>query len=154
MKFGDFQCPYCGWWAERTGLEIRQTYIQQGQVKLVYRHFVIFGYHSRLQAMGTECAGEQGAFWQFYDRIYQDGLLNREGMFELAGTLGLNVSRFTACVQEERYAQALKADGSYGDALGVRAVPTFLIHSGDRWTIWVGAAGIESLGPLLDEFLR
>ncbi len=153
-KFGDFQCPACRWWAKRTGLEIRPTYIQQGQVKLVYRHFIIFGDHSRLQALGAECAGEQGAFWQFHDRTYQDGLLNRAGMFELAGALGLDVLRFTACLEEERYAQAVEADGSFGDALEVQSVPTLLIRSGDQWIIRVGAIGIETLKPILDDFLR
>ena len=135
-------------------MEIRPTYIQQGQVKLVYRHFVIFGAHSRLQALGSECAGEQGAFWQFHDRIYQDGPLDREGMFELAGTLRLDVPRFTACLEEERYAQAVEADGSFGDALEVPAVPTLLIRSGDQWIMRVGAIGIETLGPILDQFLQ
>ena len=153
-KFGDFQCPACRWWARRTGLEIRPTYIQQGQVKLVYRHFIIFGDHSRLHAMGAECAGEQGAFWQFHDRIYQDGPLDRAGMFELAGTLGLDVPRFTACLEEERYAQAVEADGFFGDALEVQSVPTLLIRSGDQWIIRVGAIGIETFKPILDDFLR
>ena len=153
-KFGDFQCPACRWWAKRTGLEIRPTYIQQGQVKLVYRHFIIFGDHSRLQALGAECAGEQDAFWQFHDRTYQDGPLEREGMFELASTLGLDVPRFTACLEEERYAQAVEVDGFFGDALEVQSVPTLLIRSGDQWIIRVGAIGIETLKPILDDFLR
>ena len=153
VKFGDFQCSTCRRWAEETGEAIRKTYIQQGQVKLVYRHFIFFGYNSRLLAMGTECAGEQGSFWHFHDRIYRDGPQNREGMLELAGTLGLNVSRFTACVEEERYAKAMEDDISFGEDLEVNYLPTFLIHNADQWTIWVGASGIEAFGPALDEFL-
>ena len=103
--------------------------------------------------MGNECAGEQGAFWQFHDELWESGPYGRNGMYDAVERLGLDLPRFTACLEEERYAQIVDADIAFGKALEIQSVPTLLIQSGDQWTIQVGAAGMETLGPLLNQFL-
>ena len=147
VKFGDFQCPNCRNWALGPGAEIKAAYIDTGVVRLVQRHFVIFGAHSQLQAMGTECAGEQGGFWGMYDEIYGSGSFDRQAMYQVAGELGLNVPQFTRCIQEYRYSSVVNADSSYARRLQVSWVPSFIIQSGDRWIFHRG--GVE---PALLEF--
>ena len=120
---------------------------------MVYRHFVIFGRPSELQSMGTECAGEQGGFWQFHDRIYQIGALHRTEMIEFANSLGMDVPRFTACLDEERYKEAIDEDIEYGLALDVSAVPTILIVGAGEYIQIVGGYTPADLGDNFDRLL-
>lgn len=103
--------------------------------------------------MGTECAGEQGAFWELHDEIYQDGPYDRQVIYQVAERLGLDVPRFRQCIQEDRYAGVVDADTFFADALEVPAVPSFLIQRGNQWVFQRGAIGLNVLGPLLDQFI-
>ena len=53
----------CRNWALGPAQEIKQKYIDQGQVKLVLRHRTTFGPASKIMSLGAECAGEQDKFW-------------------------------------------------------------------------------------------
>ena len=103
--------------------------------------------------MGTECVGEQGAFWELHDEIYQDGPYDRQVMYQVAERFGLDVPRFRQCMQEDRYAGVVDADTSFADALEIPAVPSFLIQRGNQWVFQRGAIGLNVLGPLLDQFI-
>ena len=120
---------------------------------MIYRHYIIFGDHSDLQAMATECAGEQDAFWQFYDRIYRLGPVNRQRMAALADNMGLDVPRFTACLDEQRYRQTIEEDIEYGRALDVSAVPTILIVGAGEYIQIVGGYTTSDLGGNFDRLL-
>ena len=103
--------------------------------------------------MATECAGEQDAFWRFYDRLYRLGPVNRERMATLADNMGLDVPRFTACLDEQRYRQTIDDDIEYARALDVSAVPTILIVGAGEYIQIVGAVGASDLGRNFDRLL-
>lgn len=120
---------------------------------MIYRHYIIFGVYSDLQAMGVECAGEQDAFWQFHDRIYRLGPVDRQRMATLADDMGLDVPRFTACLDEQRYRQTIDEDIEYGRALDVSAVPTILIVGAGEYIQIVGGYTTSDLGGNFDRLL-
>ena len=120
---------------------------------MIYRHYIIYGDYSDLQAMATECAGEQDAFWRFYDRLYRLGPVNRQRMPNLADNMGLDVPRFTACLDDQRYRQTIDEDIEYARALDVSAVPTILIVGAGEYIQIVGGFSPSDLGGNFDRLL-
>jgi len=68
IEFSDFECPYCKS-AAPTVKAVQDKY--GDKLSLEYRHFPL-AFHSKAQkaAEAAECAGEQGKFWEFHDKIF------------------------------------------------------------------------------------
>ena len=127
VEFGDFECPVCGR-GEAAAREIRTRYARQ--IRFVFRQFPLERIHpfAEKAAEASECAGEQGKFWEMVDKIYsrQDDL-NIEGLERDAAALGLEQPRFNQCLTRGAMAGRVRRDVEDGRALGVRATPTFFI---------------------------
>jgi len=127
VEFGDIQCPACGR-AEETGRLIRSRY--GDRVRFVFRHFPISSLHPYAQqaAEASECAAEQGKFWEALDRFYkgQDDL-REPSLMRYAGELGLDMNLFRKCWAAGSGAARIKRDAEDARALGVTKTPTFFI---------------------------
>ena len=135
--------------------EIKTTYVDDGRVKMEYRHYAVLGPESRLMAIATECAGEQGAFWQYHDAIFQERSRERgvQGQIARADTLGLDVPKFTACMENETYNNIVDGDLAQAKEDGVTTQPTIFILSGDQMTKFVGARAFDVVSAVIDEYL-
>ena len=135
--------------------EIKTTYVDEGRVKMVYRHYAVLGPESRLMALATECAGEQGAFWEYHDAIYQERSRERgvQGQIGRADTLGLDVPKFTACMENDTYEHIVDSDLAQAREDGVTTQPTIFILSGDKSTKFVGARAFDVVAEVIDEYL-
>ncbi len=71
IEYSDFQCPFCRSFFDQTYGQLKKEFIDTGVAKIVYRHFPL-GFHAAAQksAEATECAGEQGKFWEMHDAIF------------------------------------------------------------------------------------
>ena len=64
VEFSDFECPFC----KRTIPTIEALFEKYGdKISLEYRHFPL-AIHASAEA--SECAGEQGKFWEMHDMIF------------------------------------------------------------------------------------
>lgn len=71
IEFSDFECPYCRSFYKDTVLQIRKDYIETGKVKMLYRHYPLpFHPNATPFAIASECANEQGRFWEMHDKIF------------------------------------------------------------------------------------
>ena len=101
-----------------------------------FRHFPLFSIHPQAAraAEAAECAGEQGAFWQMRDALFENqgqwgGQADAEATFvDLAGDLGLDTEEFETCLTEDRYAAKVQADYQEGLAEGISGTPGFRIN--------------------------
>lgn len=130
IEYSDFECPYC----KRFHLTARKVVDEfDGQVNWVYRHFPL-AFHNpgaQMQAEATECANEQGgntAFWRYTDLIYARTKSNGKGfpirnLVPLAIEIGLNDSRFKACLESGRYTAHVKQDIAEGTQAGITGTP-------------------------------
>lgn len=119
--------------------------IKTGVARYEYRHFIIFGPASRFAAMATECAGDQGAWWEFHDAYLleaQARSFTRGGAIELARDEGLDVARFTQCVDNEEHAERILQMQQQAISEGVRGTPTFRIN---------GQPGARSLNGIIEQ---
>src|SRR3989344_6166493 len=71
IEFSDFECPFCRNFYKDTELSIRKEYVDTGKVKMLYRHYPLPFHPSAMPfAIASECANEQGKFWEMHDKIF------------------------------------------------------------------------------------
>ena len=81
ILYEDFQCPFCGRFFHDSEQSIRDTYLKNGQVQLVYRDFAFLGRESTKSAEAARCAGEQGKFWEYHDYLFSHQMGENQGAF-------------------------------------------------------------------------
>jgi len=69
-EFADFQCPYCKDFSDGPGQLLKEEYVDTGKVRFVFRHFAFLGDESTWAAEASDCADEQGRFWENHDRLF------------------------------------------------------------------------------------
>jgi protein-disulfide isomerase/rhodanese-related sulfurtransferase len=143
VEFGDFECPVCGS-EEPVAREIRAKYANQ--IRFVFRQFPLVRIHPFAERMAeaSECAAEQGKFWEAVDKIYSRQTdLSEEGLGRDAAEIGLDQAQFNQCMASGAEAARVQRDREDGKALGVNSTPTFFI----------GRHVVANV-PDLDEFSR
>ena len=114
-------------------VEINETYVKSGQVKLLMHPMLDHGDRSLQTHQAAECAGEQGQFWPMHDLFFeQQGTLSsgdvRQAITELAATLPLDQASFQTCLAEQRYADLVQAQDEQRKSLGIRTRPTIMVN--------------------------
>jgi protein-disulfide isomerase/rhodanese-related sulfurtransferase/uncharacterized membrane protein len=149
VEFGDFECPVCGR-EEEVAREIRAKY--KNQIRFVFRQFPLIHIHpfSERMAEASECAAEQGKFWEAVDKIYSRQTdLSEDGLKRDAAEIGLDQGRFNQCMASGAEAAHVTRDHQDGLALGVNGTPTFFV---DRHAI-ADVPDLEEFSRLIDHEL-
>jgi protein-disulfide isomerase len=127
VEFSDFNCPYCRKFQGETFPALMATY--PNQIRFVYRDFPITSAESFVAAQAANCAGRQGAYWDFHDALFSgQAPLGRETYDTYAAQLGLDVEALNTCIDEGGEAAEVEADARAAAALGVNGTPTFFIN--------------------------
>jgi Na+/H+ antiporter NhaA len=140
LEYGDFECPYCG----RAEEVIRELLADFGEVRYVWRHLPLVDVHvhAQLAAEAAEAAGEQDAFWEMHDLLFQhQDALRRSDLERYARELGLDVERFDDALRTHRNAARVADDVDSADLSGVSGTPTFFVNGRRHY----GAYDIASL---------
>jgi len=114
---------------------IREQLIATGKVRWRYRDFPLPTHaYSRYAALAAQCAGEQGKFWAMHDQLFtnhqwaQTGK-NPRGLFrDFARGIGLDLDKYDACMDSQRYAGRIQASVQEGEARGVKGTPSFYVN--------------------------
>jgi len=135
LEFSDYQCPYCGKYANVTYSKIIDDYVKPGKVKYVLRNFPLEQLHplAAKAAEAAECAGEQGKYWEMHERLLKNqGLLDAKEMPGHAVVLGLDPDKFKQCFESGKFTAKVKADQADGTKLQVTGTPTFFFGYPDE----------------------
>ena len=127
VEYSDFECPFCS----RHHPSMVQAMEEYGDdIAWVYRHFPLsFHPQARPSALASECAAEQGKFWEYADELFANqDQLGDAYYTQLAGELGLNTGEFTECYESERYADIVDADQATGATAGVSGTPATFVN--------------------------
>ncbi|PIX62536.1 disulfide bond formation protein DsbA [Candidatus Uhrbacteria bacterium CG_4_9_14_0_2_um_filter_41_50] len=148
IEYSDFECPYC----ERHHPTMQQIYDTYGDdIAWVYRHFPLsFHPDAEPAALASECAAEQGKFWEYADDLFtnQDSL-GDDLYLQLAADLGLDVDQFTDCYDSEKYADKLASDYNSGVDAGVTGTPATYVN-GQKVS---GAVPYETFQTIIESYL-
>jgi len=152
VEFSDFQCPFCAK-AYPTVKKVLEAYA--GKVKLIYRDFPISSIHPFAQkaAEASECAEEQGKYWEYHDKLFetqQEWAEKGIPLFKIyAEELGLDLQKFSSCFDGGKYTEEVLKDLSDGQSLGITGTPTFFING----KALVGAQSFEAFQKAVEEEL-
>ncbi len=152
VEWSDFQCPYC----LRFNASVERIFAEYGdKVRWVYRHFPLDSIHpaARPAAEASECAAEQGKFWEFHDEIFanQSRLSSGKTLYtEIARDLKLDMDKFTDCVDARKYQNKVQTQTNDGLAVGVTGTPGSFLNGIELG----GALPYEQLKPMIDDLLK
>jgi len=137
VEFSDFQCPFCSKFFKQTLPLLEKNYIDTGKIKLVYRDLPIDSLHpnARLAHIASECADEQGKFWEYHDVLFQkqsewqrmNSIDFQSTLTQYAADLGLQSESFMACLESEEIADEVNKDFLEAAKYGATGTPTFFI---------------------------
>ncbi len=153
IEFSDFQCTFCWRFWKQTLPHLEEEYIKPGKVRFVYRHLAILGPQSVAAAQASECAAEQGKFWEYHDTLFAS-----KGSFSLADRrlkqyardLKLESKAFDRCLDDGEYAEKVEGETGIGILMGANGTPTFFING----TMLVGAHPFQTFKKIIEEELK
>ena len=158
IEYSDLECPFCKMF-HPTMQKLVDEY--PNDVRWVYRHFPLEQLHSKAikEAEATECAAEQGKFWEFTDKIFKvtpsnDGL-DLAQLPQLAKEVEVsNIAQFETCLESGKYKQHVQDDLADAAAAGGRGTPysVILTEDGQKFPI-SGAQPYESVKEAVDRLL-
>ena len=130
VEFSDFQCPYCGRFYSESLPQIEENYVKTGKVKIVFRHFPLsFHPYAQKASEATECANEQGKFWEYHNKLFENqGALTITDLKQYATDLGLDATKFNACLDSGKMASEVQKDFNAGQQYGVSGTPAFFVN--------------------------
>ena len=153
VEFADFECPACARFAILDWPEVQQRLLPTGRLKWRFMNFPLQGHTASPPAhLAAGCAGEQGRFFEMMEAIYnrQNEWANERNparkIHDYAGQLGLDLSRFDACVETAHAKPAVDADYAEGERLGVNATPTYFVNGRE----WPGLLNYDQIQAIVD----
>ncbi len=130
VMFADFTCYPCKQLAESI-LAIMKTYPQD--VRFVWKDMPQYETSSvaTQAAVAAHCADRQGKFWEYADELFREQatLDSADDLLNIAGTVSLDVDRFSSCVETQDTFPIVERDYEEGRALGLLASPTLFINT-------------------------
>lgn len=128
VEYGDFECPSCKQAAPAVKLLLE--YFAE-RARFVFRHFPLEEVHPHAlhAAEAAEAAGAQGKFWQMHDLLFENQRhLKLQQLHGYAEQLQLDMSRYTAEMDDEIYLQRIREHQRSGHESAVRSTPGFFIN--------------------------
>ena len=129
VELADFQCPFCGRYAQDIYPQIQRDFVDTGRIVYAFRNLPIEEIHplALKAAEAAECAGYQGKFWEMHDMLFKrQPQLTPRDLSDYAEAVGLDRTSFGVCLSGQATAQ-VKKDETDMARLGLTSTPTFLI---------------------------
>lgn len=135
VEYADFRCPFCERFFTQAEMPIISDYVNQGKANLVFRNYAFLGQQSIWASEASECASEQGKFWQYHDWLYKNqapesdlNYYSKSNLIKYAGQVGLNTGQFASCLNSDKYAKKVSDSLNEGKNAGVTGTPTVFIN--------------------------
>ncbi len=140
----DFQCPFCLRMTVQFE-DLMMEYVEEGNLRVVFRNFPILGDESVFAAAAAVCAAEQDKFWEYHNKLFlvqaEAGQLTNErlnvgrfdpdALVEYAGEVGLDEAAFATCLEDDATIAVIQEEFNVGRNAGINSTPT-LVLNGER----------------------
>ena len=130
----DFRCPACAAFNQRIKPGLVEDYIAGGDVKLEFHHFPLQQHEpgASMAAQASECAADQGLFWSYHDRIFQEtssgpSAFIAERLIDYAVELKMDQDSFTQCLMNQTHLSIVVESLQSARAAGHNSTPTVLV---------------------------
>ena len=136
IVFGDYLCNHCAAFSLRVRPQIQEELVETGKARLMFYDFVLDPRPAAgtfLAARAARCAGDQGRYWDYHDRLYRSQISwgmesdKLSALQEFGVELGLNRGEFRGCLNSDRHAMEVSANWELAQALGLGGTPAVLV---------------------------
>ena len=133
IEYSDFQCPACAIYYQM----VNKLADEMGDdVLIIFRHFPLPSIHSQaeLAAQAAEAAGQQGAFWDMHDKLFEEqrAWSNQSDAKDIfigyAEELNLDIAKFKSDIANSDIKDAVKDDRKSGDKALIEGTPTLFLN--------------------------
>jgi len=152
VEYSEFQCPFCGMFTRNTQPILVKKYVANGTLRIEWRDFPYLGPESTTAALASRAAANQGKFWEYHDALFAHQFFPNSNhltvpyLTSIANNLGLNLEKFKTDMNSAATKNAVAADFSEGQSIGVTGTPSFLVNS----TPIVGAQPLQVFEQAID----
>jgi len=148
VEFADYQCPYC----QKVHGELEKLQKEFGdKLAIAYKDFPLPMHpFAEKAAEAARCAGVQGKFWEFHDKLFVDKKLEPADLKEEASALQLNTTQFDACLDSGSETAAVQKDAGEGRRLGLTGTPSFFANG----HFFSGAVTYDALRDIVAQQLK
>lgn len=127
VEFVDFQCPFCRKEHTETLAKMRDQFGDELQL-IVLNLPLEMHPEARGAAKAALAAERQGRYWEFHDRLFENGTLGYPTYLEWAADLGLDVDRFKADYADPSIEKRISEDHRLSYQLGISGTPAFFLN--------------------------
>jgi protein-disulfide isomerase len=141
-EFSDFECPMC-----RQVYPLVHNMLRKynGQINFQYKHLPLdYHRHAYKAALASECARDQGRFFEYSDLLFRKGPDNDE-LEEYAKMLDLDISAFNQCMISEAKASIVNSNIQEAMQREVQGTPWFFVDGKNVWLDEIEPLIIDSL---------
>ena len=136
--FSDFGCGHCAVFAQTTGEQLVDLYVESGQVSIVYNSvgYLLGNPISISTAEAAYCAGDQGMFWEYHDILYANQAnlfanINKKldkTFIAYADSLGMDLNEFESCLDNNKFNDVIAQDQEEAQDAEINSTPSFLVN--------------------------
>ena len=119
-----------------------------------YWQFAFLGDESKWAAEASECANDQGKFWEYHDLLFENhagenqGAFSKDNLKKFAADMSLDTAAFNECMDSGKYTDLVQSQSDAASNLGVRSTPSFVINGQPV----IGAQPFETFEQIIQQF--
>ncbi|MBT5236970.1 thioredoxin domain-containing protein [Candidatus Peregrinibacteria bacterium] len=148
-EFADLQCPACSAAHSQVTAPLLAKY--SNDIRFEFNHFPLRSIHRFAldAAEMSECAADQGKFWEFVDIAYEKQKdLGLETLMDWAEVIGLDTDIAERCWKSHSKRDIVLNDYKEGRDRDVAGTPTFFVNGKRVKT------GVDTLGAAIEAALK
>lgn len=138
VLFEDYECPFCQRFEQGAAQQIKDNYVDSGDVKIVWKDFPLAQIHpwATPAAAAMECVyrEDNDAFWTVKDKIFvnQQTIDSPDDattkIIEWAVEEGVSESAVQSCLENDNPTDEVNSDLQDGRSLDVTGTPTIFVN--------------------------
>ena len=128
IQFGDYSSDQTRRFNEIILPKLKTTYIETGKVRYVFRDFPSDRI-SEKAAQASECAKNQGKFWEYHDLLLENqNRLDEYSLNYYARQVRLDIEEFNNCLITREKGPEVSRDSTDAMKYGLKDTPAFVIN--------------------------
>ncbi|MEM7137239.1 MAG: thioredoxin domain-containing protein [Myxococcota bacterium] len=130
VEFSDFECPFCGR-VEPTLTALQDKYGKDLRVVWMNNPLPFHKNAKPAANAALEAHAQKGdkGFWAMHEKMFQNQrALTKENLEKWAAEIGLDMKKFKAALEGDKYAKDIQQQQALSTKLGARGTPAFFIN--------------------------
>lgn len=131
VEVSDFGCPHCQDFHTQTAEQIKQEYLDSGQIRWVTVPYALSP-ATVPSAAAAMCAAEQADYFTYAQALFaiedREVRISSDGLRQAAEQVGLDIDAFVNCLDSGRHSTTVSENREAAGRVNVTGTPTFFIN--------------------------